>query len=172
MESRANSLRAYAENLMDTKNQLDEYEITDLGDDLIEFAEQWEAELKQQSPAVAVPVLMEYLDQISIINNTVNYNGKRREISTKVQQIRSMLSAPTPNAKLKQRITEQDAREIIHSMVGYREYEQTIFETEFEYWIKEKGRPLLAKLNKHCEPDYKAQIDAAGILIRPKVTVE
>lgn len=55
------------------------------------------------------------------------------------------------------RITEQDAREIINSMVGYREHEQGIFETEFEYWIEEKGRTLIAKLNEHREPDYKAQ---------------
>jgi alpha-galactosidase/6-phospho-beta-glucosidase family protein len=45
-ESRANSLRAYAEQLLESDNTiLADEEISGLVDDLIEFAEQWEAEL-------------------------------------------------------------------------------------------------------------------------------
>lgn len=40
--SRANSLRAYGEMLLDTTQV---HTASDIGEDLIEFAEQWEAEL-------------------------------------------------------------------------------------------------------------------------------
>lgn len=47
MPSRANSLRAYAEQLLESDNTtLAAEEVSGLVDDLIEFAEQWEAELE------------------------------------------------------------------------------------------------------------------------------
>ena len=47
MESRANSLRAYGEMLLDTSKV---HTASDIGDDLIEFADQWEAEVKALQP--------------------------------------------------------------------------------------------------------------------------
>ena len=61
MESRANSLRAYAENLLESDNTtLADEEVSGLVDDLIGFAEQWESELKQQSPSAAAQRITEH----------------------------------------------------------------------------------------------------------------
>lgn len=54
-----------------------------------------------------------------------------------------------------QRITEQDVREIIKSYMQL----SIPFKVTFESWISAEGRALLAKLNEHREPDYKATND-------------
>lgn len=198
MESRANSLRAYAENLLESDNTtLADEEISGLVDDLIEFAEQWEAELNNaKQPDSAAPKQIELSDIVSIpcthCGNKVNF------------------AQPKP-----QRITEQDAREII---AGYQQFHPANYIAEFlDDWIGNHNfKALLAKLNEHRELDYKAlcndlvntakefmdyvnetvhlddtkkltalyeaiakasastdnETDAAGILIRPQVKVE
>ena len=60
--SRANSLRAYAEQLLESDNTtLADEEISGLVDDLIEFAEQWESELdtaRKKVKELLVPAAM------------------------------------------------------------------------------------------------------------------
>jgi len=61
----------------------------------------------------------------------------------------SAISTPIPSAEPKQRITEQDAREIVKSYIYSGE-------SGAGAWFAEKGESILAKLNEHREPDYKA----------------
>jgi hypothetical protein len=73
-----------------------------------------------------------------------------------------------------QRITEQDAREIVSSWLGYeiRRMGTEVFEQEFLHWIDQKGRALLAKLNEHRELDYKAQLEELLAYIKAVVEIE
>lgn len=57
-----------------------------------------------------------------------------------------------------QRITEQDAREIITSAMKYF-FPERSYLLRIEMWLNDEGRTLLAKLNEHREPDYKVQRD-------------
>ncbi len=75
----------------------------------------------------------------------------------------SELTQQLADAKLKesaaQRITEQDAREMILSHSYSFRF--------FDEWIKNEGRTLLAKLNKHREPVATANSDPVEIEVTP-----
>ena len=67
---------------------------------------------------------------------------------------------PSPDsAAPKQRITEQDAREISSHFVQWLNEFDDQRNATISKWLDEEGRTLLAKLNEHREPDYKAQRD-------------
>lgn len=81
--------------------------------------------------------------------------GSTSSISSRYTEL--VLAAPTLTSSetvttKPQRITEQDAREIIRSWGAFNG-------EVFEWWCTGVGKIVLAKLNEHREPDYKAQRD-------------
>lgn len=155
MESRANSLRAYAENLLESDNTtLADEEVSGLVDDLIEFAEQWENELnnsKQPDSAAVEPYKWFNPDAKNSVINHASKFTKGAEDLYAAWSVPLYLHPPIKPP----RITEQDAREIVKSWQGEGD-----LDAYFSYWLSARGgRTLLEKLNEHreSEPDYKAQ---------------
>jgi hypothetical protein len=69
-----------------------------------------------------------------------------------------LVKYPPCNGKL-QRIAEQDAREIIEKYNDWKEHESFRDFSVEQFFKEDASKVLLAKLNEHCEPDYKAQRD-------------
>jgi len=67
----------------------------------------------------------------------------------------------TSGATKPQRVTEQDARELMTSSLKY---------LTVEHWLDPEGRTLLAKLNEHRDPDFKRQRDL--LLIHAQTVVD
>lgn len=121
--------------------------------------EQPDSEALDDLPAFYIfPEALQHIDAKHGTMHCIYNFQKAKKYDAENKTIPVYLRAPLSHKP--QRITEQDAREIATQFFyWWHNTPGTNTMQGFDEWINGDGNPLLAKLNEHREPDYKAQRD-------------